>query len=280
MIKPINWQDINIDKIIYSKIVKNGSRYKMNIGCDNNNNLLIISPYFKNTNETYQYLNNNNNLLQLKFGLDPYMGYIEKFHNIILDLEKNILNYIKQYYKNITLKSIFECDDIMKKNNDLFDIDDEIININIKLPYYNKKRLFKFFDKNNNILDNINIKLDYELKFLLDFSEIWIDVSRNRCGINCKLIQAKLYESIYDYDCLIDNVTSSFDNIMISKPVITIPNVPKINLNLNNTNITTNYQNNNTIVNNIKDNKPSVLSFVPNINMLLEAKKKLNKIDK
>jgi len=276
MIKPINWSDLKIDKILYSKITKNGIRYKMNIGYDNMNNVIIIGPNLKNNNESYEYLNNNLNILQLKLQLDPYMGSIEKFHMLILDLEKNILNKLKQNYPNMTLKSIFDNEDITRKKNDLFDIDDDILNINIKLPYYNKKRLFKFFDKNNKLLDNYNIKLDYELRCLLDISEIWIDISRNRCGINCKLIQAKLYESIYDYDCLIDPELNK--NIII--PTITnIPQVPNINLNLLNNNTPISYQSNN-ITNNIKEPIPTKISFVPNVNMLLEAKKKLIKIDK
>ena len=43
----------------------------------------------------------------------------------------------------MTLKSVFDTEDINKNKNDLFDIDDDILNINIKLPYYNKKRYNK-----------------------------------------------------------------------------------------------------------------------------------------
>ena len=274
MIKPLNWSEIKIDKIIFSKILKTNNKYKMAMGLDYTNNLIFITPIFKNTNDSYQYLNNNNNISQIKFSLEPFLGNIEKFFNLIIDIEKMILDKIKITYPNMTLKSIFDSD---ITSNDLFDIDTTLF-FNIKLYYHNKKRLFKFFDKNNNILDNINIKYENQIKFLIDLSDIWIDPDRNRCGINCKLLQAKLYDSIYDMDCLIDNEPNSNNT--------NIPNIPNINLNLNNNNLINNIPSCPKIDINITEKRniiptkqPQKVGFIPDIKTLMSAKNNLKKVN-
>jgi len=267
--KPLNWSEININNIILSKIIKTNNKYKMAIGLENTNNLILITPIFKNTNDSYQYLNNNNNISQIKFSLEPFLGNIEKFYNLIIDIEKLILNKIKITYPNITLKSIFDND---YSSNDLFDIDNNLF-INIKLYYHNKKRLFKFFDKNNNFIDNINIKYENQLKFLIDLSDIWIDPDRNRCGINCKLLQAKLYDSIYDMDCLIDNNININISNNISNNIntnINIPICPKIDVNFNETKTI--------IPMKQTQNIPQRIGFIPDIKTLMSAKNNLKKV--
>lgn len=208
----INIDNFDINDITLSRSISiNSYKKKISIGYKDNIELYLLTPIFTN-NINYQ--NNRYNFLKILF--DPLLGQILNFYNNIISIEKHIKEHIQKNNPKYMLNSIIKND-----REDIFDDDGSecIKSILLKLNNY------KIYDDNSNECDISLLKIGWKFKALIKIDYIWIDIGKNKFGLNIELIQLKIIQPQTQIRCLIDNDFSFKRKIKISEPVRHIKNI-------------------------------------------------------
>jgi hypothetical protein len=291
----IDFQTIDYDKIFFSQIVNiTSNRKKIFIGYENSECLTLITPYFLNNmiflpNNKYQYI---------KIIFDPLAGQIYEFYKVIQNIENIINSYIDEILPSYKFVSILKSD--LNNMSDIFDEDENnndalegsiselnISYINLKLNLTETKdgKITKVYNNNFNECNLSELKNGWKFKCLLNFSYVWFDTDKKRCGLNLDLLQIKIHQPIYLNKCLIDsnighnqlshnqynpNIISKYSvlNNLSNISMQDIPDHHQQNINGEKIVVQNNIQNIN--------NKP--IMIIPNANELLNIKNALKKV--
>ena len=220
-----------LDKIIFSKPVKNENKYKIktfinskdNFDEDKINKLCILSPLLE--------LNINWNNLKyqsIKFSLDPMSGPILDFYNLISDIEYIAYEQLKRIFGDIVqFKSSIS--EIIYTDDDFLDSDHHnILNFTGKLL-----KGFILFNENGEKIEQNDLqstKINYKL--LIEFTDIWFDLNTNLGGCNFNIVQIKKFPHYYENDLIIsENISASQKPTYL--PRLSSPPIKTLSLNTN-----------------------------------------------
>lgn len=201
----IDIKNIKSKKIIFTKPIKHVLEnkkwiYKMKSyildSVENINKIIFISPLIENSIDF-------NELKFIKFNLEPLIGNMLSFLNIIDYIEELSLNELKLYFSNIEIfKSAISEQSIS---------DDEFATIPSVLNFIcNIDKNIQRFDIANRLIDDNTKKLcpSQNYKLVIEFTEIWYDFYNKKGGCNFNIVQIKMIESPYS-KLLIDLSTTT-----------------------------------------------------------------------
>lgn len=203
-LEPLKIKNIDLDKLIYSKI-KYKQNYKIILFKYNKNNFVFQTQKLLNINS----INNFDNDLLISLN-DNSTGSIE-LNNLIEKLEEKIKNDI-----NNNLSWFNDID-----NNNI--IYQRLIRDNncIKIKFIKNNKLNTILQLNNKIVDNININSQSYCKLILECYGIWIN-SNNNFGIYLRPINVSIIKDInkYNYDFINDSDSSSISHEEIDLDIV------------------------------------------------------------
>ena len=158
---------LRIDELVFSSpTYYYDDILKINISNDKTQlYFLLSSPPVINR---YDYLQKN------KISLEPFLNEIIKFYDTICRIEKKISEIVQTEFNDFELRSIID-----KEGNLKYPL--YVINIkNLKIRQL-----------------STDFKHNCPMSFVLDLSEVWIDLSKKTFGINAKLVHNKYELSPY-----------------------------------------------------------------------------------
>tara|TARA_B100001094_G_C18164224_1_gene791088 strand:- start:672 stop:1580 length:909 start_codon:yes stop_codon:yes gene_type:complete len=136
---------------------------------------------------------------KLVLNIDTCDIKILNFYNLINNTYNNIKKYIKKQIKKTKL-SLFS---IFNDNKMFLNIIDS--------------RIFNVFDQDKNKITLENLKPGYQIKLIIEISNIWIDLNKNIYGINWNIKQIQTFDDIIQ-KCLI--LDSDEEEDIIKKEII------------------------------------------------------------
>jgi len=203
-IKALRLVNINISDIILNSIKNNKScalKYK-------NKPLILQTPYLKVKDSVRK--TNHENLYIIDTLMETYpLSNVNKWSKFIDDLENHISmqvgNIGKSWFtqNNIILKSLIKT----SENNVPY----------IKWPINFSKSIF--IDENKNNINPNNIKAGDYLKFIIEFSNIWID--ENKFGLAI-VVHKILLKSIVENEYVFDDSEEETENIGCETDVMSL----------------------------------------------------------
>ena len=202
---------VNLKNIIYCKPIRTeckapddksiSARYKIKTLYDEDSlnsvselkRVVLISPKLEiNTNWS------NLKYQTIKIPLEPLVGPVLKFYNIINDIELKAFEELKRIFgDNFNFKSILS---EINHNGDLF-LDDEEFNITI-LTLKLAKNLTTFDHVGKKININMLESQNNIYKLVIEYTELWYDKETNTGGCNFNIVQIKHFPQYYEDDLI------------------------------------------------------------------------------
>jgi hypothetical protein len=217
-----------LDKIIFCKPIKNENKYKIKVFVnseDKINKLCVLTPLLElNVNW------NNLKFQSIKFPLEPMIGPILDFYNLISDIEYKAYEQLKKIFGDII--------QFKSSISELIYNDDEFLDSEQHSIFNFTGKLLKgiiLFNENGEKIKQSDIQstlINYKL--LIELTDIWFDLDTNLGGCNFNIVQIKKYPHYYENDLILnENVYTSHKSTLI--PRSSSPSIisPKKTLSLN-----------------------------------------------
>ena len=194
----LNINNFKQKNIIFSKPTKIDDRYKIKVHVLTNDKklckLTVVSPMLE-LNINWQHIRSQS----IKFSLEPVASCNLSFRDIIYELEILSKSELKRVFGDlINFKSSIS--EIIHLNDDSVDSEKHAITtLTCKILKYSTT--FTHEGKKIDIYNsNLNGLINY--KFLIEFSDIWLDLNTNNCGCNFNIVQIKHFPNYYENDLI------------------------------------------------------------------------------
>ena len=204
----------NTSSIIYSKPLRynNISKIKSHVL----SNDILIKPVIKTPiiNTVLNWKDVNKILISII--MEPLVGPIYDFLNIIEDIEEASYKELEKRFTNFKFKSNVS-------NANIIDDDSEDGEEHALKFQCNANTDINIYDENGSIINKDKIcdkKLNYI--FMIEFTEVWYDITKMLGGCNFNIVQAKVLTNYYDTN-LFDNNEKQKDKIVQKIPPPPVP---------------------------------------------------------